>query len=46
MFVGSSLGGAVPMLWGGDAMSVVGVCCGLLGGVVGIWGGYRLGRSF
>ena len=45
MFVGSTLGNMLPMLWGGDAISVSGVLLSLVGGVVGIWVGYRLGQS-
>jgi len=45
MFVGSTLGNMLPMLWGGDAISVSGVLLSLVGGAVGIWVGYRLGQS-
>ena len=45
LFVGSSIGNMLPMLWGGDAISISGVFFSLVGGVVGIWIGYRLGQS-
>jgi uncharacterized membrane protein YeaQ/YmgE (transglycosylase-associated protein family) len=46
MFVGSTIGNMLPMLWGGDAISVSGFFFSLVGGVVGIWVGYRWGQSF
>jgi len=36
----------LPLLWGGDAISVSGVLLSLVGGIVGIWAGYRLGQSY
>ena len=44
-FVGSTLGNMVPMLWGGEAISVSGVLFSLAGGIAGIWLGYRWGQS-
>jgi len=46
MFVGSSIGNMLPMLWGGDAISVSGFFFSLIGGIVGIWAGYWWGQSF
>jgi hypothetical protein len=45
MFVGSTIGNLVPMLWGGDALSISGLFFSLVGGVAGIWVGYRWGQS-
>jgi hypothetical protein len=45
MFVGSSVGNAVPLLWGGSVFSMTGVLLALVGGIVGIWAGVRLARS-
>ena len=45
LFVGSTIGNFLPTLWGGDAISVSGVLLSLVGGIVGIWAGYRLGQS-
>jgi hypothetical protein len=45
LFVGSAIGNMVPMLWGGDAISIAGVLFSMIGGIVGIWAGYRLGQS-
>jgi hypothetical protein len=45
LLVGSALGNMLPMLWGGDAISVSGVLFSMIGGIVGIWLGYRIGQS-
>jgi hypothetical protein len=44
-FVGSTLGNFVPTLWGGDAMSIAGILWSAVGGILGIWAGYRWGHS-
>ena len=44
MFVGSTIGGFVPMLWGAEALSLSAVFGSAIGGILGIWAGYRLGR--
>ena len=45
LFVGSTIGNALPVLWGGDAISISGFILAAVGGFVGIWAGYRLGQS-
>jgi hypothetical protein len=45
MFVGSAIGNMIPMLWGGDVISLSGILFSLVGGIIGIWVGYRLGQS-
>ena len=45
MIVGSSIGGYLPVLWGGDVISFTGVTLALIGGLAGIWAGYRIGQS-
>ena len=45
LFVGSTLGGMVPALWGGDTFSMAGVVLSTVGGALGIWAGYRLGTG-
>jgi hypothetical protein len=42
MFLGSCLGGAIPLLWGGDMFSISGIVFSVLGGLAGIWAGFRL----
>jgi hypothetical protein len=44
MFVGSTIGGFIPMLWGDGLLSLSSVFLTAVGGVIGIWLGYRLGR--
>jgi hypothetical protein len=41
--VGSVLGGYVPVLWGGELISFSSVLLSAVGGIVGIWLGYRFG---
>jgi len=45
LFVGSTVGNMLPVLWGGDAISVSGFLLSAVGGIVGIWAGYRWGQS-
>jgi len=45
LFVGSTLGNMLPVLWGGDAISVSGFFFSMLGGIVGAWMGYRWSLS-
>ena len=42
--VGSTVGGFIPLLWGGDALSVAGLLLSMVGAVAGIFGGYKLGQ--
>ncbi len=44
LFVGSTLGGMAPQLWGDGPFSGWSLLLSVVGGFVGIWGGYRLGR--
>ncbi|MDX1432284.1 MAG: hypothetical protein R3286_07520 [Gammaproteobacteria bacterium] len=44
LLVGSTLGGLVPELWGESAFSGTAVLLSVIGGLLGIWGGYKLGR--
>jgi len=45
LFVGSAIGNMAPLLWGGDVISMSGILCSLIGGIIGIWVGYRVGQS-
>lgn len=40
--VGSIVGGYAPLLFGFSAFSLESVICGALGGMIGIYAGYRL----
>ena len=44
-FVGSSLGGFLPAIWGGDMLSLSGFMLSMVGGIVGMWIGYRASQS-
>jgi hypothetical protein len=42
MFVGSTIGGFVPILWGADFLSISSVVLTAVGGIIGIWIGFQL----
>jgi predicted MFS family arabinose efflux permease len=44
IFIGSTVGGAIPELWGGDMLSYSGVLLGGIGAFVGLWLGSRASR--
>lgn len=44
MVVGSTLGGYLPALWGAGGFSIASVILGMVGGIAGIWAGFRLSR--
>lgn len=45
LFVGSSIGSALPLLWGDDMFSAAGLGLSFIGAIAGIFGGYRLAQS-
>lgn len=46
MFVGGAIGGYVPVLFGADAFSFSSIIGNMLGGLAGIWAGFKLGQMF
>ncbi len=42
MIIGSFVGGYIPLLWGSDAFSMAGILWSAIGGLLGIFVGYRL----
>jgi hypothetical protein len=44
-FIGSTVGGMVPSIWGDDMISVAAFVGSLIGGIAGIWAGYRITQS-
>jgi hypothetical protein len=44
VFIGSTAGSFIPMLWGGDMLGVSSILWSTVGGVAGIWGGFKLSR--
>jgi hypothetical protein len=44
MFIGTGIGGALPLLWGASAFSFTAVILTFVGGILGIWIGYRLAK--
>ena len=45
MFIGSTLGGLIPEIWGADAFSVWSIILGAVGGLAGIWAVYRISNN-
>jgi hypothetical protein len=43
ILIGSTIGGLVPGLWGGDMFSYSGLLLSGVGAFVGLWLGYKLG---
>jgi hypothetical protein len=46
MFLGSTLGSYIPVLWGGSVFSFTSILLGVIGGLVGIWLGYKISKYF
>jgi len=46
MFVGSTLGSYVPSWWGAGMFSFSSILGGMIGGIVGVVGGYRLSERW
>lgn len=44
MIIGSIIGGYVPMLWGASFLSYWGIVTSTIGGVLGIYIGYKLSQ--
>jgi cation transport ATPase len=44
LFIGSTIGGFLPMLWGANIMSFSSIILTAVGGILGIWFGYKLGN--
>jgi len=42
MFVGSTIGSYIPLLWGGNLLSFVSILFSVIGGILGILIAYRL----
>ena len=42
--VGGTIGGYIPVLWGASFMSIASVLWSTIGGIAGIWIGFKLSR--
>jgi len=42
MVIGSTVGGYVPTLWGTDLFSISSILGSLIGGILGIWGAFKI----
>lgn len=43
-FLGSTVGGYVPLIWGGSVFSLTSIIFGVIGGFLGIWLGYQVSK--
>jgi len=43
--VGMTLGSMVPMLWNGDLLGGMSILLGLVGGIIGVWLGVKIGNA-
>jgi hypothetical protein len=43
-FLGSTIGGYVPVIWGGSVFSFISILFGVAGGIVGVIIGYRIAK--
>jgi hypothetical protein len=46
IFVGSTLGGFIPELWGASFLSFESIIFSTIGGIAGIWAGFKLSQMF
>jgi len=46
MIIGSFIGSYIPALWGDGSFSMSSMLLGVIGGVAGIWAGYKIGQNF
>ena len=44
VLIGTTVGGALPLLWGNSAFSFSLVVLAAVGGILGIWGGLKLSK--
>jgi hypothetical protein len=45
LFIGSTIGSLLPELWGAGMFSLSAIVLSFLGGLAGIWLGYKIGQS-
>ena len=46
LFIGSTIGGAIPALWGDSMLSIWSIFLSTIGGMAGIYAGYKLSQMF
>lgn len=44
MFLGTTIGSYIPILWGGSLLSITSILWSVIGGIVGIWIAYRVSK--
>lgn len=46
VIVGTTIGGMIPMAWGGDVFGFASIIGTFIGGILGIWAGYQVGTKY
>lgn len=46
LFIGSTAGSYLPLLWGGSVFSMESIFLSAIGGFIGIYFGYKLSKNF
>jgi hypothetical protein len=44
VFIGSTVGAYIPALWGAGVLSFSSIILSMVGGLAGIWAGFKLGQ--
>jgi hypothetical protein len=44
MIVGGAVGNYLPLIWGGSSFSMMSIFLGMIGGIAGIFIGFKLGQ--
>jgi lipoprotein signal peptidase len=44
MIIGGAVGNYLPLIWGGSSFSFASIILGMIGGIVGIFIGFKLGQ--
>ncbi len=46
MVIGSFVGSYIPSIWGDSSFSMTSMLFAFVGGIIGIWAGYKIGQNF
>jgi len=46
LFIGGTIGGYVPALWGAGYFSISGIIFSAIGGAIGVWAGFKADQFF
>jgi hypothetical protein len=46
VFIGSTVGAYIPALWGGSILGISSIVFSTIGGLAGIWAGFKVSKMF